>query len=110
MVRSGGGTRNGEAETGWCYAPSRPRWEAMTIYIEEDRGKPYLHFTNRDSRTAVEEFIAEHGLKVDLSLSFMTAGGTLEGKPFEQWHAPIGEPSDQERELFRLNARRGGPW
>lgn len=55
----------------------------MMIAIEKDfiDGKPFLRFTNLDRKADVEAFISEHRLDVDLALSFMVSGGSLNGRP-----------------------------
>ena len=61
----------------------------MAIYIDDSEGRFFVRFTSDDSRQAIEQFVAEHGLSVDWSNIIMGSTGTLNGRRFEMFRLPI---------------------
>jgi hypothetical protein len=61
----------------------------MAVHIDESEGRLFVRYTSLDSREAVEDFVAKHGLLVDWSRVLTSSTGTINGRRVEQYRLPI---------------------
>lgn len=71
-----------------CVNECAPR----SVRLEEDEiGKPFVRYSSEVPLEAVQQFVAETGLRADWPKAFMSSTGVVNGRRIDQWRLPLAE-------------------